>query len=298
MTLQTSGAISLGNIQTEFGGSNPASLNEYYRGGSYVSLASESVPTSGAIAHSQFYGARYARSFSLTISAHTTNYNLRSALTSAGWNGSDAVYCVLTINSGIKVGSTSTGTYAFATGSALPSLSLVKIVNNGYILGRGGAGGSGGTTSHYAGYGGAVGGPAMQIQTAVRIENNAYISGGGGGGGGGGLQRYTNPRSESDPYTYYYRSGGGGGGAGYRYGPGGGSSGTNGANGTDGWGGGGAGGSNGTTGGAGGSNGNAGGTGSNGNYGAGAGGGGAGACLSGNSLVTWLATGTRRGSIT
>lgn len=36
MTLQTSGAISLGNLQTEFGGSNPISVNEYYRGGAYV----------------------------------------------------------------------------------------------------------------------------------------------------------------------------------------------------------------------------------------------------------------------
>ena len=29
MALQSSGAISLGNIQTEFGGSNPIGLNEY-----------------------------------------------------------------------------------------------------------------------------------------------------------------------------------------------------------------------------------------------------------------------------
>lgn len=32
MTLPTSGAISLGNIQTEFGGSNPISMSEYRRG--------------------------------------------------------------------------------------------------------------------------------------------------------------------------------------------------------------------------------------------------------------------------
>jgi hypothetical protein len=36
MPLQTTGAISLGNIQTEFGGVNPISISEYVKGGSYV----------------------------------------------------------------------------------------------------------------------------------------------------------------------------------------------------------------------------------------------------------------------
>lgn len=36
MALQNSGAISLADIQTEFGGSNPISLGEYYKGGAYV----------------------------------------------------------------------------------------------------------------------------------------------------------------------------------------------------------------------------------------------------------------------
>lgn len=56
MTLQSSGAISLANIQTEFGGSNPISLSEYYRNGAYVGSTNTSVPTSGTISMSQFYG--------------------------------------------------------------------------------------------------------------------------------------------------------------------------------------------------------------------------------------------------
>lgn len=36
MTLQSSGAISLADVQTEFGGANPIGINEYYSGGSYV----------------------------------------------------------------------------------------------------------------------------------------------------------------------------------------------------------------------------------------------------------------------
>lgn len=56
MTVQATGAISLANIQTEFGGSNPIGLSEYYRGGSYVPSNVTAVPTSGAISLSQFYG--------------------------------------------------------------------------------------------------------------------------------------------------------------------------------------------------------------------------------------------------
>jgi hypothetical protein len=43
-TLQTSGSIAFSEIQTQFGGSNPIALSEYYKGGSYVS-APENIPT-------------------------------------------------------------------------------------------------------------------------------------------------------------------------------------------------------------------------------------------------------------
>lgn len=36
MAPPTSGALTLANIQTEFGGANPISLSEYYAGGAYV----------------------------------------------------------------------------------------------------------------------------------------------------------------------------------------------------------------------------------------------------------------------
>lgn len=49
MALQTSGAISLANIQSEFGGSNPIGLNEYYG-------AASGIPSSGAIDFADFYG--------------------------------------------------------------------------------------------------------------------------------------------------------------------------------------------------------------------------------------------------
>ena len=58
MPLQTSGTITLAQIQTEFGGSNPIGLNEYYRGGGLVpnTPVNANIPTSGQIALSNFYG--------------------------------------------------------------------------------------------------------------------------------------------------------------------------------------------------------------------------------------------------
>ena len=59
MPLQTSGAISLSDIQGEFGGSNPISISEYVRGGSYVpdTDANSTIGTmTQNIALSHFYG--------------------------------------------------------------------------------------------------------------------------------------------------------------------------------------------------------------------------------------------------
>jgi hypothetical protein len=60
MAIPTSGAISFDTIQTEFGGTNPISLNEYYAGGSFVQAGASgtngAVPSSGAISMNQFYG--------------------------------------------------------------------------------------------------------------------------------------------------------------------------------------------------------------------------------------------------
>ena len=57
---KTSGALALSEIQTEFGGSNPISLSEYYAGGSNVSSGTtdgdgNAIPSSGAIKVSDFY---------------------------------------------------------------------------------------------------------------------------------------------------------------------------------------------------------------------------------------------------
>lgn len=60
MAIPSSGAISLSTIQTEFGGSNPIGLNEYYAGGANVPAGTSgtygAVPSSGTISIRNFYG--------------------------------------------------------------------------------------------------------------------------------------------------------------------------------------------------------------------------------------------------
>jgi hypothetical protein len=60
-TTLPSGQISLADIQSAYGGTNPIGINEYYRGGSYVDnigLSDPSIPTSGAVSLSNFRGTK------------------------------------------------------------------------------------------------------------------------------------------------------------------------------------------------------------------------------------------------
>ena len=62
MALPASGTISLNDLQTEFGGSNPIAISEYYLGGGLVPnlVVNANVPISGQISLSNFYGAQGA----------------------------------------------------------------------------------------------------------------------------------------------------------------------------------------------------------------------------------------------
>lgn len=77
MALPSSGAISLSAIASEFGDSTPNSISEFYRGGSLVPNVSinNSVPTSGAISFSNFYGAT-DQLWSVTITNGLINLKL------------------------------------------------------------------------------------------------------------------------------------------------------------------------------------------------------------------------------
>lgn len=73
MALQSSGAISLYDIQNEFGGSNPISISEYYG-------VASGIPSSGTISIGDFYGASAASTGSSTIQVRGDTLNDRDGI--------------------------------------------------------------------------------------------------------------------------------------------------------------------------------------------------------------------------
>lgn len=115
MTLQTSGSITLAQVQSEFGGSNPISMSEYYRGGSYVPTT---VGTSAG-SYSSYYG---------TLNSYYWEDTVGSLVLK--WNGS-------TVYSGSSSSTTiSAGGYQYNKGTQFSSSG-------------GGSGGKGGPTTYY-----------------------------------------------------------------------------------------------------------------------------------------------------
>lgn len=136
----------------------------------------------------------------LTISANTKNYNIFSS--KGGTYVAGRTDIILTINSGIVVGSTSTATYSLDTGTGWDAGDTISIVNNGYIAGKGGTGGRGGNKANLS-QAGFAGGPGFRAQFACTITNaSGYIYSGGGGGGAG--------RNVTGSSGYYAFGGGGG----------------------------------------------------------------------------------------
>ena len=78
MTLQSSGRISLDNLQTEFGGSNPIGISEYYSNGTTIPRGD--IPGSGQVALSNYYG----KSVVSGTSRLTDFWNVKSSLFRSG----------------------------------------------------------------------------------------------------------------------------------------------------------------------------------------------------------------------
>jgi len=208
MALQSSGQISLNDIHLEVGGSTTTQ----------VSLNDSDVraligKASGAQnSFDEYYGA--SSNVELSIPDSGTNINGQSQLQEITVSDYISSGGQLTIPSSLWIWSDSTSTAALTID--IPC----TIVNNGKIIGKGGAGG--GTTNvsitspTAAQNAGEAGGHAIKINSSVSgvtITNNsgAYIAGGGGGGGGASVGPL---HGDSDYYTKAGGGGGAGGGAG------------------------------------------------------------------------------------
>lgn len=129
---------------------------------------------------------------SAVVSANAYSLSVAALLKTAGWDGVSAVNGTVTINSGVSIGATSTSAYALTVESTFPTGSTIALVNNGYIVGAGGAGANGNASVEATA--GNAGGPCLYVGWAnTKITNNGVMSGGGAGGaafygapGGGG----------------------------------------------------------------------------------------------------------------
>ena len=290
MALPASGAINLGDVNVELGVARATSRAL----GAATTRTLYGVASGAIRLAADGYGKSSA--FSGTISSNQTNLNLRSWALSNGWNGTLAA--IITINSGVIISGSVEGnsTAALTIDGSWPA--GITLVNNGVIVGRGGTGGNGrGAT---VGTAGGIGGTALTASVAVSINNTGTIAGGGGGGGGAG---YT-ATPGGDTTSYNNGCGGGGGASSSTTAPGGtggttslsfvvGNPGDSGTYNTSGLGGTKTGHASGGNGGTWGASGSAGANGTTTGYAGGAGG----RSVNGNSNITWIATGTRLGSI-
>ncbi len=163
--IPASGAISLADFATEFGGTAPHSMSEYYRDGANVPSNNSNVPTSGAFRFGQMRGAINAI---INTLANTTNVNLATLF---GDNWASSVPKEIIIPSGVTIGGTGSSDALTAPSGMGGTLT---ITNAGNILGFGGAVAS-------------AGGNAINIASAnITVDNTGLIAGGGGGGGAGG----------------------------------------------------------------------------------------------------------------
>jgi hypothetical protein len=180
MAVPSSGAISMADFNTSQGVASTTQRS--FSDATFLSQAGNKTATAGQnVALTDIYSFSY----SATIAASTTDYNMKSAAIAAGWNQLKQLNMSVTINAGVYVYGSSTGVYAFNTGVTFPTGTSLALVNNGVILGHGGNGGTGSAGGAAGGAGGG-GGPGFIAQKAISVTNNSSINGGGGGGGGGG----------------------------------------------------------------------------------------------------------------
>lgn len=150
----------------------------------------------------------------LNVINSTTNYNmgvdLYNTYPTAPTN--QPVCVVTTVHPGVTITSNATNQPAFTTGN-LPAGSLVAIINNGNIIGKGGDGGTAysptaGTTGT-----GITGGNAIELTVNASIQNNFNIYGGGGGGSAMAFEISWTPPPPANIVTLgiFIGSGGGGG---------------------------------------------------------------------------------------
>ena len=112
--------------------------------------------------------------FQLFIEGDRTNYNIRDVYNTRGEAPDETTVVRVIIEGNARLGSTSTSAFSLDTG-LFPTGATIIIENRNVILGAGGQGGGDGVTV-------TAGGPAINLQHPITLNNLGIIGGGGSGG--------------------------------------------------------------------------------------------------------------------
>ena len=227
-----SGAISLGQLNSTFGGSK---MSQLYRGGSGVPDCqyNNSVPTSGTIKFSDFYGKK----LNIVVNYYTggtenqpqngyQRYQANNVTVIGGFRGRKEAGSKILIHVNKIIGSAkgNQANVALRTGTWNSDVVLsVDVGSSGRLYGAGGDGGQGadswsdgGSTNGGSGGNGTSALGIEHEETAVNVQSGGKINAGAPGGGGGAGARQVDSGADRSAC-----GGGGGGGAGLPAGSGG-----------------------------------------------------------------------------
>jgi len=166
--------ISMSQVNTEL---NMAATTQISLNDTAVRSMAGKTTTASAISMFDLGGTSGRAKLSYAYTANTLQASLNVATLSGYSAGKSDI--TISVGSGIYVYSNSTGTAGLTITGAIAG-DNVTLTNNGYIMGKGGDGG----TCQTSYTGGTAGGPAISIGCNITITNNSYIGGGGGGGRG------------------------------------------------------------------------------------------------------------------
>jgi hypothetical protein len=171
MALPLTGPLSLSQVNTELGNSTGATL----------SLGDAAVRGLAGVGDDAIgLGALRGKSaqFTHVITSHQQELDLHAYLQGQGWDATSQVE--VTVAAGIYIWSDTTAKPALDMGGAFPG--GLTLINRGFIMGKGGDGGYqlADRTSSVAP---TSGGPAVELDGPITIDNSSGYIGGGGGGG-------------------------------------------------------------------------------------------------------------------
>ena len=225
MTIKSSGSsLSFSEIESEFGANGSRSLGGYRVTQSVGSLNNlpldNSIPTSGQIKFSDFYG----KQLNVVVDCHSGGQEDRISARGDKWNNNAVTVIggfrskkesgskiIINVNKKFCSNKDQQNRCALRTGSWDGSATVqVDIGGSAQILGAGGDGGKGADGINNNGNPGGDGSSGLGIEqnnVTVNISSGAVLRAGFGGGGGGGGGRQSDKRRDR-------RAGGGGGGGG------------------------------------------------------------------------------------